>query len=62
VAKRARTRMAAARAERERTAARLEKLTEQLADFDRDPEAAIDREVAAIRAKATRGGKRDKPQ
>ncbi len=60
VAARARTRMAAARAERERTAARLEKLTADLADFDRDPEAAIDREVAAIRAKAARGGKRDK--
>jgi len=60
VAARARKRMAAARAERERTAARLEKLTGELADFDRDPEAAIDREFAAIRAKAARGGKRDK--
>lgn len=60
VAARARKRMAAARAERERTAARLEKLTAELADFDRDPEAAIDRELTAIRAKAARGGKRDK--
>jgi hypothetical protein len=60
VATRARNRMAAARAERERTAARLEKLTAELADFDRDPEAAIDREFTAIRARAARGGKRDK--
>jgi hypothetical protein len=60
VAARARKRMAAARAERERTAVRLQKLTEQLADFDRDPEAAIDREFAAVRARAFRTGKRDK--
>jgi len=60
VAARARNRMAAARAERELVAARLEKLTAQLADFDRDPEAAIDREFKAIRAKAARTGKRDK--
>jgi hypothetical protein len=60
VATRARDRMAAARAERERTAARLEKLTAELADFDHDPEAAIDREFTAIRARAARGGKRDK--
>jgi len=62
VAKRARTRMAAARAERERLAARLEKLTEQLADFDHDPEAAIAREFEALRAKVARTGKRDKSQ
>ncbi len=61
VATRARQRMAAARAERERVASRLEKLTEQLAEFDRDPEAAIAREFAAVRAKAVRG-KRDKNQ
>jgi len=62
VARRTRKRQAAARAERDRVAARLEKLSEQLADFDRDPEAAIEREFEAVRARAVRGGKRDKPQ
>ena len=61
VATRARNRAAGARAERERIAAQLEKLTGQLADFDRDPEAAIAREFETVRAKAVRGGKRNKP-
>ena len=61
VATRARNRAAGARAERERIAAQLEKLTDQLADFDRDPEAAIAREFETVRAKAVRGGKRNKP-
>jgi len=61
VATRARNRAAGARAERERIAAQFEKLTDQLADFDRDPEAAIAREFETVRAKAVRGGKRNKP-
>ena len=61
VATRARNRAAGARAERERIAAQFEKLTDQLADFDRDPEAAIAREFETVRAKAVRGGKRTKP-
>ncbi|MEX1077112.1 MAG: hypothetical protein WED27_11790 [Pirellulales bacterium] len=61
VATRARNRAAGARAERERIAAHLERLTDQLADFDRDPEAAIAREFETVRAKAVRGGKRNKP-
>ena len=61
VATRARNRAAGARAERDRIAAQFEKLTDQLADFDRDPEAAIAREFETVRAKAVRGGKRNKP-
>ena len=61
LATRARNRAAGARAERERIAAQFEKLTDQLADFDRDPEAAIAREFETVRAKAVRGGKRNKP-
>ena len=61
MATRARNRAAGARAERERIAAQFEKLTDQLADFDRDPEAAIAREFETVRAKAVRGGKRNKP-
>ena len=61
VATRARNRAALMRAERERVATQLERLTDQLADFDRDPEAAIAREFETVRAKAVRGGKRNKP-
>ena len=61
VATRARNRAALMRAERQRVATQLEKLTDQLADFDRDPEAAIAREIETVRAKAIRGGKRNKP-
>ena len=61
VATRARNRAALMRAERELIATQLERLTDQLADFDRDPEAAIAREFETVRAKAVRGGKRNKP-
>jgi hypothetical protein len=60
VATRARNRVAFARADRERIATRLERLTEQIDDFERDPDAAIARELEALRAHVVRGGKRGK--
>jgi len=61
VGSRARNRAAAGRVERERLSARLQKLNEQLDAFDRDPEAAIARDLEAVRAKAA-GAKRGKTQ
>jgi len=51
VRQRAEARLAPLRAERDRITARLEKVTAQLDAFDRDPDAAIAAEHAAVRAK-----------
>jgi hypothetical protein len=54
VRQQAEARVASLRAERERITARLEKITAQLEAFDRDPEAAVAAEFAALRAKAAK--------
>lgn len=54
VRQRAEARLAPLRSERERITARLEKITAQLEAFDRDPDAAVEAEFEAARAKAAR--------
>jgi hypothetical protein len=61
VRQRAEARLAPLRAERERITTRLEKVTAQLEAFDRDPEAAVAAEFAALRAKAAKPMPRPNP-
>ena len=60
VRQRAEARLAPLRAEQERITARLEKVTAQLEAFDRDPDAAVEAEYAAVRAKAAKPTPRPK--
>ena len=62
VRQRAEARLAPLRAEQERITTRLEKVTAQLEAFDRDPDAAVAAEYAAVRSKAAKATPRLKPR
>ena len=61
VRQRAEARLVPLRAERNRITARLDKITAQLEAFDRDPDAAVAAEFAAVRAKAAKAAPRPNP-
>jgi len=58
VRERHRRRLAALQAERERITARLERITAEISAHDADPEAAIEKEFTALRAKAEGASRR----